>query len=157
MTTFWDPRFLGLMTTNDLNSALYYLESQQSPMNTSDSDSNQTTPDGNHGLSLLFSARKSISKKELQKRRLNVEYKSYTTTVYTEMTQCPLLWWDDYETSFPNIYSKKDNFLCAPAFINQFHRLPLDIKIGLTKKYNSLEASIDESEEHLLWLHLQKM
>lgn len=159
MSSFLDPRFQRLTAPSDLSSIRDELEKN---VQTNDMKSENRTggkqlklkQDKNFGLSSLFSNISTVTKTKAPKNRFDIEFRSFTEDVSLDMELCPLEWWLDSETLYPNIKQHVKKYFCVPSFVNNLHRLPLQDQEELEQKYDRLDKDIGEK---FLWLHLNEL
>lgn len=160
MASFLDPRFQRLTSPDDLASIHDELEkiAQSNDTKSIESKSDERTTkvksDKGFGLSSLFSNITPVNKTKPPKNRFDIEFRSYSEDVSLDMELCPLEWWFETESLYPTIKQHVKKYFCVPAFVNNFHRLPLNEQEELESKYDNIGS---DTNEKLLWLHLNEL
>lgn len=159
MASFLDPRFQRLTTPNDFTSIRDELEKylQNETKSTDITRIEEKQPkknDKGFRLSSLFSNLTPVTKAKTPKNRFDIEFRSYSEDVSLDMELCPLEWWFETESLYPTIKQHVKKYFCVPAFVNNFHRLPLTEQEELETKYDNIG---NDTNEHLLWLHLNEL
>lgn len=161
MASFLDPRFQRLTSPDDLSSIHDELEkfvqNNEAKLLESkpDEKSSKLKPEKSFGLSSLFSNMTPAAKAKPPKNRFDIEFRSYSEDVSLDMELCPLEWWfETTESLYPNIKQHVKKYFCVPAFVNNFHRLPLNQQEELENKYDKIGS---DTNEKVLWLHLNEL
>lgn len=159
MASFLDPRFQRLTLPDDLNTIHDELEKfvqndTKSADNKIEVKQSKIKNDKNFGLSSLFSNLTPITKEKPAKSRFDIEFRSYIEDVSLDMELCPLEWWFETDSLYPIIRQHVKKYFCVPAFVNNFHRLPLIEIEELESKYDRIG---NDTSEKLLWLHLNEL
>lgn len=159
MASFLDPRFQRLTSPDDLSSIHDELEQTVQSSDTkseskTDERSSKVKSDKSFGLSSLFSNMTPVTKAKPPKNRFDIEFRSYSEDVSLDMELCPLEWWFETESLYPTIKQQVKKYFCVPAFVNTFHRLPLNEQEMLESKYDKIGS---DTNEKLLWLHLNEL
>lgn len=90
----------------------------------------------------------------MPKNRFESEFRGYNEDVSLDMDQCPMAWWLDSESLYPNIKRQVAKYFCVPAFVNDAHCMPLSSQMKLLTKYNGLDQN---ANRELIWLHLNDL
>lgn len=157
MTSFLDPRFQNIMSTDDLNNVQRQLEEQLSDENTSQSKKfenqqikkTESTRDKKSGLSLLFGDRAVLNKTTKPRNRFEIEFRSYIEDVDADINQCPLQWWAESENLYPNISKQIERYFCVPCFV-------AGVDNGFLKKIDTKLFMKDDVYRQLVWLHYDR-
>ncbi|XP_055299760.1 uncharacterized protein LOC129567157 [Sitodiplosis mosellana] len=158
--SFLDPRFQRLTSPDDLSSIHDELEKivQNNDAKSSEAKTDErllkVKSEKSFGLSSLFSNITPVAKAKPPKNRFDIEFRSYSEDVSLDMELCPLEWWFESETLYPTIKQHVKKYFCVPAFVNNFHRLPLNEQEELESKYDNIDS---DTNEKLLWLHLNEL
>lgn len=156
MASFLDPRFQSLTAPDDLTSIRNDLEKtmQNDDAKTSETKAEKVVKVKNIGLSSLFSNISQTTKNKTPKNRFDIEFRSYTEDVSLNMELCPLEWWFENDSLYPTIKQQVKKYFCVPAFVSNFHRLPLIEQEELEGRYDRIGS---DTNERLLWLHLNEL
>lgn len=160
MASFLDPRFQQLTTDDDLISIRGEFEkiaenNDAKPFEAKTDDrSSNVKSEKRCGLSSLFSNITPASTSKPPKNRFDIEFRSYSEDVRLNMDSCPYTWWIENESLYPTVKQHVKKYFCVPAFVNNFHRLPLIEQEQLESKYDFIEC---DTNEKLLWLHLNEL
>lgn len=161
IASFVDPRFQELLCPDDLkivrNELEKYIEPIENPSGSIMIESKQqkkSKTERNSGLLSLFANHSTIAKPKMPKNRFDSEFRSYNEDVSLDMDQCPMTWWLESESLYPNIKRQIPKYFCVPAFCNVAHCMPLSSQMKLLAKYNDLDQN---ANQELIWLHLNDL
>lgn len=158
MASFLDPRFQSLTTPDDLKSIFDEIEKDVQSDEIKSTEKTQEklskTKEKNVGLSSLFSNVASPPQTKTPKNRFDIEFRSYTQDVSLNMELCPLDWWAENDSLYPNIKQYVKKYFCVPSFVNNLHRLSFQEQEELENKYSRYA---DEINEKLIWMHLSDL
>lgn len=154
MASFLDPRFQSLTNPDDLKLIFDEMEKDVRSDEIKSTEKTQEKLSKSKekvGLSLLFSNVTSPPQTKTPKNRFDIEFRSYTQDVALNMELCPLEWWAENDSLYPNIKQYVKKYFCVPSFVNNLHRLPFQEQEELENKYNRYA---DEINDKLIWMHL---
>lgn len=160
VASFLDPRFQRMIEPEDLKLIRDELGkyAQSSEVKTTKVKAEEKTTKAKHEKSLpllsLFSNVTPVTKKAAPKNRFDIDFRRYNEEACLEIQLCPLEWWFETESSYPTLKPLVRKYFCVPAFVSNFHRLPLSEQEELENKYYSIENNVNEK---ILWLHLNKL
>lgn len=150
MASFLDPRFTALINPDDLIFIRNVLESSLNYIDKEDIPEVEQT--ARKGLSLLF-ANNTVTRTNGLKRQLSIEFQNYVLNAHLAPHECPLTWWKDSGSLYPNLINQVGGHFCVPAFVNRLYQLSGRQQITLVKKYQMIKAY----NESLIWLHLSEL
>lgn len=155
MASFLDPRFQRLTPADDLkwiydDIAKDVQNDEAKSTEKSEEKPSKSKMDNNFGLSSLFPNVTQVLQTKAPRNRFDIEFRSYTQDVSLDMEMCPLEWWSENDSLYPNIKQYVKKYFCVPSFVNNLHRQPLHEE-ELARKYDRFA---DEINDKLLWLHL---
>lgn len=160
IASFVDPRFQGLISPVDLkivrSELEKYIEPTENPSvaKTESKQPQKLKAERNSGLLSLFANHSTIVKPKIPKNRFESEFRSYNEDVSLDMDQCPMTWWLESESLYPNINRQVSKYFCVPAFVNDAHCIPLSSQMRLLAKYSDLD---EKANRELIWLHLNDL
>lgn len=160
IASFFDPRFQGLISPDDLkivrNELEKYIEPIENPsaVKIEPKQQQKSKVERISGLQSLFANHSTIAKPKMLKNRFESEFRDYNEDVSLDMDQCPMTWWLESESLYPNIKRQAVKYFCVPAFVNDAHCMPLSSQMKLLTKYNDLDQN---ANRELIWLHLNDL
>lgn len=161
IASFLDPRFQRMIESEDLkliHDELEKVAKSSEVKTTSDTNTDERVSkvkiEKSRPLLSLFSNITTPTKMTAPKNRFDIDFRRYNEEACLEIQLCPLEWWFETESSYPSLKSLVRKYFCVPAFVSNFHRLPLNEQEELESKYDHIENNVNEK---LLWLHLNKL
>lgn len=160
IASFFDPRFQRMIESDDLKLIRDELEKvvRSCELKTAGIKPEEKITKIKHEKSLpllsLFSNISPAAKMTAPKNRFDIDFRRYNEEACLEIQLCPLEWWFETESSYPALKPLVRKYFCVPAFVSNFHRLPLNEQEELESKYDHIE---NNANDKLLWLHLNKL